>query len=60
MSFSMETEKESKLSFLDVEQDNKANLRPQFIENRLLMVYIVILKVFLPLVYKFGMVHTLV
>ena len=34
MPFSMETEKENKLSFLDVElYGNKVNLQPQFIGN---------------------------
>ena len=48
MSFSMETEKENKLSFLDVEviRGARANLQLQFIENLLLVAYIVTLKVF--------------
>ena len=39
---------------------NKANLQPQFTENLLLVAYVVTLKAFLPSVYKFGMVYTLV
>ena len=39
---------------------NKVNLQPRCIENLLLWVYIVILKVFLPSVYKFGTEYTLV
>ena len=61
MLFSMETEKENKLSFLDVEIiRDKANLQPQFIENLLLVTYILTLKNFLPLVYISGMVYSLV
>ena len=47
MSFSMETEKKNKLSFLGVElYANKTNLQPQFIENLHLVAYIVALKDF--------------
>ena len=61
MLFSMETEKENKLSFLDVEIiRDKANLQPQFIENLLLVTYILTLKNFLPLVYTSGMVYSVV
>ena len=47
MSFPIETEKENKLSFLELKlYANKANLQLQFIENLLLVGYIVTLKVF--------------
>ena len=48
MSFSMETEKErTNYPFLTLKlHANKVNLQPQFMENLLLVVYIVILKVF--------------
>ena len=48
MSFSMETEKENKYyPFLMLKlYASKANLQPQYIENLLLVAYIVTLKVF--------------
>ena len=47
MSYSMETEKENKLSFLDVEViREQGKLQLQFIENLLLVAFIVTLKVF--------------
>ena len=39
---------------------NKVNLQPQFIENLLLVTYIVNFESFLPSVYKFGIAYTLV
>ena len=59
MSFSMESEKENKLPLLDVEIIREQGIFPtSSIENLLLVTYIVTLKVFLPSVYKFGMVYT--
>ena len=52
MSFSMQTERQNKFSFLDIEVICKqGNFRPQFIVNLLLVVCIVTLKVFDIFVY---------
>ena len=46
MSYSMETEKQNKLFLFDVEIIcEQVNLQPQFIENQLLVAFIVTLKV---------------
>ena len=61
MSFSMETEKENKLSFLDVEIIREQGKFTAIVNRKpTLVAYIVTFKVFLSSVYKFGMVYTLV
>ena len=60
MAFPMERQK--KFPFLMLKLfANKVSLQPQFIVNLLLAVYIDIsFESFLPSIYKFGMVYTLV
>ena len=59
MSFSMETEKENKLSSLDVEiVRGQGTFAAKIIKSLLLVAYIGTLKEFSPSIYKFGMVYT--
>ena len=62
MSFSMETKKENKLSFLEVEIAGTQGKFTTAVYRKpiFLVARIVTLKVFLPSVYKSGMIYTLV
>ena len=61
MSFSIGTEKENKLSCLDIEIiREQGQFTTTVYRNLLLVTHIVTFKVFLPLAYRFCMVYTLV